>query len=349
MIHKQLIQTILAIHFDPEKGTPYWLEQEQKRSLDARKQIRTCADFHLLGPMRLDQLRSRPITDFIPAALLPELPKMILSETGGTTGTPCRRVFTPKEFNHAFIRPWLYAVAKRNFPVKGRWLFVGPGGPHIIGQAARHMARAVESLEPFSVDCDVRWFRRQHQPSLGFTLYLEHVLDQAMNIIASQNIDVLFTTPILLSALAEQMNSRQRLQIRGIHTGGMVQTKEMTASLHHHFPNAVILPGYGNSLFGVTFEQEEPAPDQNSVFTMDDPALWLQLVPTASDDDIDLQTVQQAGETGRVVLHRLDPSFLLINLMERDCGNYVTAGDFRTITNVRPLKLPEQNQSSGVY
>lgn len=349
MIERELIQKILAIHFDPEKGTPYWLEKEKERSLNVRSQICRWEDFHLLGPMSVDELRTRPLSDFIPFSLQHKLPEMILSETGGTTGPPCRRVFLPEEFDNAFIRPWLQAVSERNFPVRGRWLFIGPGGPHIIAQAARKMARAVQSLEPFSVDCDVRWFRRQENPSLGFTLYLDHVLDQAMNIINCQNIDTLFTTPILLSSLAEQMSIRQRAQIRGIHTGGMEQSAELTASLRESFPNAVILPGYGNSLFGVTYEEQETKTGEDSVFSMKDPAMWLQLVPVTNDENIDLQTVQPEGEKGRVVLHRLDVSFLIINLLERDCGTYVGHDNFRKISKVSAFEQAVQKQTGGVY
>ncbi len=349
MIDPQLIQIILSIHFDPDSGTPYWLEQEKKAGIDVRRDIKTSADFHRLGAMDIYQLRTRPIHDFIPKSRLHRLPEMILSETGGTTGLPCRRVFAPEEFHNAFVRPWMNAVAMRDFPLRGRWLFVGPSGPHVIARAARKMVRATGSLEPFSVDCDVRWFRRQGRQSLGFTLYLDHVLSQAANIIATQEIDVLFTTPILLEKLAEQMSDHRREQIRGIHTGGMAQTSEQTVLLHDAFPGAVILPGYGNSLFGVTFEQNQPLAGGESVFTMDDPALWLQLVPLHPDTPTDLKAVQPAEITGRVILHRLDPSFLLVNLVERDCGSYASGGNCRKIYNVRPLEALATKQSGNVY
>ena len=83
------------------------------------------------------------------------------------------------------------------------------------------MARSLESLEPFSVDCDVRWIKRQAKGSMGFTLYMEHVLAQAMNIIGHQHIDTLFTTPPLLVALAGLMRAEDRQRIQGIHTGGI--------------------------------------------------------------------------------------------------------------------------------
>lgn len=349
MLDPEHITKILAIHFDPDHGTAYWLDKENELGINVRQQIRTHKDFYLLGHMDIEQLRKRKLTDFIPRSLHHKFQDMILSETGGTTGPPCRRVFTPDEFHGAFIRPWLHAVNQRNFPYQGRWLFVGPGGPHIIAQAARKMARATGSLEPFSVDCDVRWFRRQEKGSMGFTLYMDHVLSQAINIINCQDITVLFTTPVLLTALADQMTVNQRERIKGIHTGGMAQTAELTATLTTMYPNAVILPGYGNSLFGVTFECEATPAGQDSVFTMEDPSLWLQLTPITDTNKIDLKAVVPAEKTGRVILHRLDPSFLLLNLIERDCGEYVPGSGCRAITGVRSIETTVTQKDGSVY
>ena len=131
------IATVLALHFDPDQGSPYWLQRQQQLGFDVRREIRGHADFHRLGPMDVSALRTRPLTDFIPRALHRHLATMLLSETGGTTGDPCRRVFSPREFDSAFIAPWLKAVAEHGFPRQGCWLFVGPGGPHIIDRSAR--------------------------------------------------------------------------------------------------------------------------------------------------------------------------------------------------------------------
>ncbi|MFZ5775668.1 MAG: hypothetical protein ACOY3Z_09325, partial [Thermodesulfobacteriota bacterium] len=275
-----LVEEIIAIHFDPRFGAPYWLDLQRRLGIDARAEIRRREDFHLLGPMDRQAMRHLPLLDFVPRRFHGELAAMILAETGGTTGPPIRRVYRPDEFAAAFVDSWERAAMKRGFPAGGQWLFVGPSGPHVIGQSARAMARRLGSLEPFSVDCDVRWIKRQAKGSLGFSLYLDHVLDQAMNIIRSQAIEVLFITPPLLLALASRMNDTERDRIRGIHLGGMALTAaDSTAIRDQLFPGAVVLPGYGNSLLGVLFEQEPPAPGADPLYLMDDPALWLQLVP----------------------------------------------------------------------
>jgi len=347
-MNKRLIEKIFALHFDTQRGSPYWLDVKNRLGFDPRDRVTSMDEFHLLGPMDVDALRTRPLTDFIPKALLGRAPEMILSETGGTTGTPCRRVFLPEEFESAFLAPWGRAARKRGFPVGGLWLFAGPGGPHIIGQAARAMARRLGSLEPFSVDCDVRWFKKQRPGSLGAGLYLDHVLEQAMNIIATQPIDVLFTTPPLLEALAERMDVSQRRRVRGVHLGGLGVSAEAYHRLASDiFPQAVLLPGYGNSLCGVAFEEEEAGPGEPPVYTVADPALALQIVPDSTGGAPRLDVTLPPGEAGRVVVHRLDPSFLIVNLVERDSAVYADASR-RRLTAIAPARR-ETPRVQGVY
>ncbi|MGD9950936.1 MAG: hypothetical protein AB7U29_21115 [Desulfobulbus sp.] len=366
-MNTQRIKQVLALHFDSEQGSTFWLERQQYLGLDVRREIRSQEDFYRLGPMDISALRTRPITDFIPRSLQQNLAAFLLSETGGTTGDPCRRVFSQQEFESAFITPWLKAVSEHEFPHQGRWLFVGPGGPHIIDHSARSMARSLESLEPFTVDCDVRWIKRQAKGSMGFKLYLEHVLAQAMNIIGHQQIDTLFTTPPLLVALASLMRREERERILGIHTGGMHLDQQTGTELKKQFPHAVILPGYGNSLFGVTFpvvwgrageegSQGVVSPPvglaQEDVFQVQDPALWLQLaaIPESERAAQDLRHCVQPGQRGRVIVHRLDPSFLILNLCERDTALAVTCPDGETgLACVEPLAFATPQGRQGVY
>jgi thienamycin biosynthesis protein ThnN len=346
------IEKILALHFHPEQGSPYWLERQQDLDFDVRETIHSHHDFHRLGVMEVEALRTRPITDFIPRALHQNLVSHLLSETGGTTGDPCRRIFSPEEFHAAFISPWLKAVAAHNFPHGGRWLFVGPGGPHIIDRSARAMARSLGSLEPFTVDCDVRWIKRQAKGSLGLKLYMEHVLSQAANIVSHQDIDTLFTTPPLLVELARIMTPAQKEQIRGIHTGGMNLDPQTALELQGHFRGAVILPGYGNSLFGVTFPMIKDEQQQADVFQTGDPALWLQLAPIPEDEHApqDLTCCVAAGERGRVILHRLDASFLILNLPERDTAIAVACPDGSVgLSHIAPLQFATPLDRQGVY
>lgn len=315
------LKQVLARHLDPEGGSTYWLERQARLGFDLVREISGPEDFPRLGPMSVADLRARPLDDFVPRSLQPRCREMILAETGGTLGPPCRRVYLPEEFERAFVAPWARAAARRAFPTGVQWLWLGPGGPHVIGQAARAMARQLGSLEPFTVDCDPRWVRRQAPGSLGHRLYLEHLLDQAVALLARESIGVLFTTPPLLEALVARMTLDQRAAIRGVHLGGMPVSADICRRARTEwFPRSVVIPGYGNSLFGVAFEIAEPRADHAPCYHVDDEHLWLQVAPIAPDcpQGVDLHRALRPEERGRVVVHRLDASFLLINCVERD-------------------------------
>ncbi len=343
-----MFDSILDLHFDKEEGTPYWLDVLEKKGLK-RSDFQKAADLFQLGVMDVDQLRTRPIEDFIPASLLHRQSEMILSETGGTTGDPCRRVYLPEEFQTAFVDPWLQTAARFNFPKAGRWLFIGPSGPHVIAQAARAFARGCESLEPFSIDCDVRWIKQQQAGSIGHLLYTDHLFNQAINIIKQQSVSVLFTTPPLLLGLAEKMSTAQRQQIRGIHTGGMAQDNETSRKLTELFPAAVIIPGYGNSLFGVAFEKVQK-PEVSSRFFVCDPALHLKLIPLPQKETEKSRMTEtvEIGKRGRVLFHRFDKSFLLINMLERDTAIREEFDGEQCLSQIEGLSY-QKNSSTGVY
>lgn len=333
---------ILDLHFDPKSGAAYWLEVLKKRRM-TRDDFRTSSDLIQLGPMDLEALRTRPITDFIPRSQHQHLSKMILSETGGNTGDPCHRVYFPDEFHRAFVAPWLEAAALFGFPIQRHWLFIGPSGPHIIAQAARAFARATNCLEPFSIDCDVRWIKQQQHGSMGYLLYMEHLFNQATNIINQQDITVLFTTPPLLVGLAERMTKTQRLQIEGIHTGGMAQDVETSRKLEVFFPNAVILPGYGNSLFGVAFEKQQVS-GQPSVFFVHDQALRLRLIPLPENKEDAPRLSENIAENqrGRIVFSRFDTSFLILNMLERDTAIRVVCNNEEGFGDIEGLAINEK-------
>lgn len=342
-----MFESTLDLHFHKQDGSLYWLDLLKEKGL--QRDDLHLDNLDLLGPMDITALRVRPITDFIPRVLHPKFAEMLVAETGGTTGSPCRRVYLPEEFNSAFVQPWLRAVERFNFPRKATWLFVGPSGPHIIGQAARAFARATDSLEPFSIDCDVRWVKQQQAGSMGYRLYMDHIIQQAMNIIQHQKITVLFTTPPLLLELGEQMSQAARQTIRGIHTGGMAQNIDTSLKLATLFPNAVILPGFGNSLFGVCFEQQQH-PDQSSTFFPHDPALHLRLIPVPHSEDEPPRLAKQVNKNqrGRLLFHRFDPSFLLINMLERDTAIRVEQDGRCGFSEIKGLEFQQENKG-GVY
>jgi hypothetical protein len=263
-------------------------------------------------------LATRPIEDFIPRSLLSRRSELIVAETAGTLGRAKFGVHRRDEFHAAFIEPFIAAAKRVAFPRGLNWLFIGPSGPHIIGKAAVACANAMGSPDPFTIDLDPRWAKKLPPDTFGWRRYLEHVEAQAMTIIESQNVGVLFSTPIVLQSLASRIGDRGRNEIRGIHLGGVSVSPQQRELFADKFPNAVILSGYGNSLFGMMPELAFSAA-QGFAYYPHGARLIVRIVPSDGGSAEDrLQEDAPYGQRGQVVISRLDETQLIVNLMERD-------------------------------
>jgi hypothetical protein len=248
------LRELLALHFHPEHGSAYWLRRQEALGWDVCDRVRSPADLWLLGPMPLNDLRRFPLGDFIPRVFHHHLARFLVGETGGTSGSPLATAYRDDEFQAAFVTPFLQAARAAGFPRGLPWLWVGPSGPHVIGKATREVARRMDSPDPFSVDFDPRWVKKLADGSLARRRYLDHVLGQALDVLDREDVGVLFTTPPVLTALAERLTDRRREAIRGVHYGGLSVTAEEVNRFRASFPKAVHLSGYGNTLFGVLME-----------------------------------------------------------------------------------------------
>jgi hypothetical protein len=345
----QRLRRVLGIHFDADHGTPFWLDRQRELGLDAREDIRVPEELALLGMMTPADLAGRPLLDFVPRRFHGELAAWILGQTGGTTGGGVWTIYRPDEFAEAFIAPFTQAAAHVGFPRGERWLYVGPSGPHIIGKVVRDLAASMASHDPFSVDFDARWAKKLPEGSFAMDRYLSHVVDQAMGIVRSQEIGVIFTTPPVLASLASAMSPGQRQRVRGIHYGGMEVTPQTLAQMQlDHFPDAVHLSGYGNTLFGCCLELDVPLGRTPEYFPFGT-RLLLEVV------DEQGRTPPQ-GESGAVCFTRLDESCLIVRMKERDAATLVptppAAPDGYLLPGVRgphsPRSLAPQ-QTKGLY
>ncbi len=309
---------VIDAHFHPQWGSTFWLERARELKLDARRQISSLSDFGRLGETTAADLSSRPLLDFIPRRLQARPDQLVVAQTGGTTGPGIWTAYRCDEFDEAFVIPFVAAAGHVGFPTAEQWLFVGPSGPHIIGKAMRHLAASLGSPDPFCVDFDPRWARKLTEASFARQRYLQHVVDQAMAVLASQDIGVLFTTPVVLEALARRMSDAQRERIRGVHYGGMSLDREQLRIFQTQaFPDAVHLSGYGNTLFGCCLELSVEAGRVPAYFP--------------HGQRLILETVDPEGRTlpegapGRVRFTRLDETMLIVRFAERDLASLVLA------------------------
>jgi hypothetical protein len=314
------LRELLDLHFHPEHGSAYWLARQERLGWSVRDRVRGLEELWLVGATPADDLRRYPLRDFVPRAFHRCWPRFLTGETAGTSGAPRLTAYRDDEFHEAFITPFLRAAEATGFPRGEPWLWVGPSGPHVIGKVVRELARATGSLDPFSVDFDPRWAKRLAEGSLARRRYLEHVTEQALDVLDREEVGVLFITPPALAALAERMTDRQREAIHGIHYGGMSLTPETINGFRAAFPNAVHLAGYGNTLFGVVMEVEDRHREAVDYFPLGE-RVRFSIVDVPGDAEKPVEwppRVLGRGKTGRMLFDRLDESCLLVGVLERD-------------------------------
>ncbi len=312
------IRHITEIHFHPEEGAPYWLKFQKERGIDALREIRRADDLIKLGPMDEKELARIPVEEFIPKRFMKDKSRILTAETGGTTGVVKNTAYSIGEFRYAFSDFFHKVASGRNFPGNLNWLFVAPSGPHIIYRSAIEMAKSFGAMSPFAVDFDPRWVKKLNPGSLPFKRYKAHILEQALRIIHTQNIGILFTTPDIALNIAEELKPRTRELIKGIHLGGLPVFPHIYEKLSGLFPSAVIIPGYGNTLFGLTLEVKHPDRDYNVTYYPPGPRLIIDILKLSDNKGPATLEKTDYGERGRVAFHRLDEIFFIPNLIERD-------------------------------
>ncbi len=317
MITPEKRRAIIALHTDPVQGSPFWIEYFKRHRLS----VEGIADDPFSAPlMDTEALRQRPIEDFIPRKLLAQNPYLITGETSGFSGKPIHTVFSEEEFHKGFVETFLSMAEETGFPVRAKWFWIGPSGPHVIGKAVRAILRAVGGMDPFAIDFDPRWFRKTTDGSLSQERYFKHIEEQIFDVLDQQTVDVLFATPPVVQMLAEKMQAGKRAAIRGVHYGGMSMGCEQYTAFREAFPNAVHLSGYGNSLFGVFIEE---AFDQNGIhFRVDSERVAIDIVKHENGRAIPVGI----GDEGTVMFSRFDETFMILNMLERDIATKTASG-----------------------
>jgi len=313
----QRLEHVVRIHFNKDTGAPYWLDRQNELGIDLVKTIRFVEDLSILGPMDEEALAIRPIEDFIPRLFLGDT-DCVIAETGGTLGKPKFAIHRRDEFRSAFVTPFVKAAERMGFPSRCHWLFVGPTGPHVIGRAARYCAEALEAGDIFTVDFDPRWAKKLSAGSFAARRYLEHIEEQALHVLTVQNIGVLFSTPAVLESLAEKMDEAKRLAIDGIHLGGMCADADFMDKMNECFPNAVVLAGYGNTLFGMMPQLSYDMATGFDYFPYGSRLIVRVAPAAAANETSNLDTCVEYGQRGRLVVSRLDEMQFIANMVERD-------------------------------
>ncbi|HSK75051.1 MAG TPA: hypothetical protein VLQ45_01220 [Thermoanaerobaculia bacterium] len=340
------VREIVAWHFDPRTGSPFWLERAKGFDFDPLKDVRGFDDLKLFGHFEDSWLRGGPVRRWIPKGLAGR-PAYVF-ETGGSTGVPKSRVnIEDFQIDYEMFGDQL---SDEGFPRGADWLMLGPTGPRRLRLAVEHLAQHRGGIA-FHVDLDPRWVNKliKNGKPRELQAYKDHVIEQGLTILRAHEITCLFTTPKLLEALCERV-SLPKIGIKGIFCGGT----EMNAQFHRFareelVPGVDFVPTYGNTLMGLaTSKPFDPKnPDYTITYYPPSPRAVFELVDPKNPE----RTVEY-GQTGRVMLTTLTRDFFMPRFLERDEGERAEPIERSPWDGVSSLRLFSELQESvvvGVY
>jgi len=346
------VRDMVAWHFHPDTGTPFWLERAKTLGFDPRKEVKGFADLSKFGLFEDDWLRGGPVRRWIPKALHNK-PTYVF-ETGGTTGIPKSRVVVD-DFRIDY-EMFSDTLPEKNFPKGSNWLMLGPSGPRRLRLAVEHLCQFRGGI-CFCVDLDPRWVIKLIKKGWMEHLkaYQEHVIDQAMTVLsANHEIKCMFTTPKLLDSLAARLekegSSIAQTGITGIFCGGTEMTSQWIRFAIEELlgPGVYIAPTYGNTLMGLA-AAEMPTAQQNYkiAYYAPEPRAAIQVV-----DFDDPNKVVDFGQTGRVMLTTLTRELFIPRFLERDEGEREPPSakyPWDGVSGVRPFRGFAATTTVGVY
>jgi hypothetical protein len=337
---------VVAWHFDPATGTPFWLDWAARAGWDPRREVKGYADLDRFGAFDDEWLRGGPVRRWVPKAYADR--PISVFETGGSTGVPKSRI-NIDDFRRDY-EAFSDTLSDEAFPRGADWLAVGPSGPRRLRLAVEHLCQHRGGV-CFMVDLDPRWVIKLIKAGkLGEAeAYKQHVIEQALTLLrAHDTIRCLFITPKLLEALCEKI-SLKKAGITGVFCGGT----EMTPQFHRFaveelLEGAAFAPTYGNTLMGLAVNRPGPPRDDYAiVYYPPSPRAMIEVV-----DPDRPERVVDYGATGRVRLTTLTKEFFMPRFLERDeaereepCDAYPWDG----VRNVRPFGRLQARVVEGVY
>jgi hypothetical protein len=336
------VRSIVRRHFDPATGSPYWLRRRASLDFDPLTDIESAADLQRFPDWSADWSTVRA-EELLPRGRANAVAPSVF-ESGGTMGRPKRIVETS---SRAHGVTWVDRVlaGHRGFPGVGggHWLHIGPTGPHIVGRSMGRLAALREAF-CFYVDFDPRWVKRLAAEGRRDEVarYVDHVVDQALAVLADQDVRVVFATPPVLEAICARPAALEALRARArglIWSGTSIGGETLRLLEDEVFPEATIVGLYGNSLMGIAPQRPRLAGDEQScVFAPFHPRALVEVV-----DPDDPARVVGYGQRGRVRLSLLTADLFLPNVMERDGATRVAPTaqfPWTGVAEISPLQAP---------
>lgn len=341
------LRAAIAWHFGEDTGCKFWLRTVRTLDFDPLTDINTFADLRLF-PNLVNELRTVPAEDLIPRGYGSPPPLPQIFESGGTTGAPKRTVQLP-DWCEQIVR-WQTEDYDAGGFLHGRgFLCLMPGGPHGVRYFSRRVAERLGSVF-YTIDFDPRWVKKiaARNATAELSAYIDHLLQQAVHVLRTQNVANLHTTPPLLETMARDGHAVELVneKIRYILLSGAHVDADTLDLLREIFPNTPITMVFGSTMI---LSQAVTRTGDNGSFVFDPRTPYV--VFSVLDPETGCEVPY--GRRGQVVMHHISKGMLIPNNPERDTairmpGPEGQVGD--SLSEVRPVTTFEgEPVIEGVY
>ncbi|GMQ61646.1 hypothetical protein [Vallitalea maricola] len=323
-----LLRDVLKVVFDEDGGSEFWLKYQKNHNLNCIRDIHTEEELKILGdPEYVTNqitiaLRDYPVEYYVPKSLIKNKSKLMLSVTGGTTGKEKTAIFNTKGLFEDYGFMGYHFITKHGFSYTGEGyslLYAGPTGNHYVGKSIKRMAENTNALF-YAIDMDTRIFKKFliAQKYDAVNLYMEHIMEQIVDILKTKKIDCLVTTSKILEELYKYIDV-DALGLKMIMNSGTATSPDtLKVFTNEIYKNVIFMGAYGNALFGPSFEIPRKENDYNMRYYSNYPYIQIDVV---SKDD--LFSKVNYGETGRVLMRRYTPECFIPYYVERDIAERI--------------------------
>jgi phenylacetate-coenzyme A ligase PaaK-like adenylate-forming protein len=344
------LRAAMAWHFGEDTGSPFWLCTAQTLNFNPLTDIQTFPDLRLF-PNLLSELRSVPVEDLIPrgyGAQGSQAPLPQIFESGGTTGAAKRTVQLPDWV--AQVVEWQTEDFATGGFLRGQgFLCMMPSGPHGVGYFSRLVSERLGSVF-HAIDIDPRWVKKlvARNAASQVAAYIDHVVEQAVFVLQTQDVANLHATPPLLAAIArdDSVVDLVNAKIRYLLLSGAHVDADTLDLLRDIFPNTTITMAFGSTM--VLSQAVTRTSDGDSfVFDPRTPYVVFWVIDPATGEQVPY------GQRGQVVMNHISKGMFIPNNLERDEAIRMPgpAGQLSdSVSEVRPVASFEgEAVIEGVY
>jgi phenylacetate-coenzyme A ligase PaaK-like adenylate-forming protein len=340
------LRAAIAWHFGSDTGSAFWLRAAKALDFDPLTDVKTFTDLRLF-PNLLSELRNVPVEDLIPRGYGSPAPVPQIFESGGTTGAPKRTAQLPDWV--AQVIEWQTEDFATGGFVRGQgFLCLMPSGPHGVSYFSRLVSERLGAAF-HAIDLDPRWVKKiaARNATGEVTAYVDHVLEQAVHVLQTQNVANLHATPPLLEAIArnDDLVDLVNAKIRYLLLSGAHVDADTLDLLRDIFPDTTITMAFGSTMI---LSQAVTRIDGDAfVFDPRTPYVVFRVIDPDTGEQVPY------GQLGQVVMNHISKGMFLPNNLERDLAIRMpgpTGQLSDSVSAVRPVATFEgEAVIEGVY